>query len=367
MKLSYAEQLKQKASSLAARLKPVFSALPEFEPLFPDGVSPRGFRQKAAFVFGTDRRGRLVMGHYARASNMVVPIAECPVHSARANRIAFALRDHLMRAGIAAAGATRGGVLRHLLIRTSQDDQQAVAMLVVTDNDRSLRRPVRALLDSAERPDGFFINIHDEPGPFMVGPESLRIDGQRHVRETINGMSFLVSPTAFFQTNALAAAGLQRLVVSGAGGGRVLDLYCGGGLFSLALARDSKRVVGIEENVQAVRDAEANAQINGIERGRLRFIRARVEDGLDQAGREPWDAVVLDPPRQGCPPDVIDEIFNGLHPERAVYVSCNPDALAAELPSILQAGYRINDLRIVDMFPHTEHIETVVLLSRTSA
>ncbi len=361
---TYAEQLRLKAATLAGRLASAgVSMTPEFEPLFPNDRMPGGFRQKVAFVFGTSPHGSLVMGHYARGSQKVVPVTECPVHSARGNRVAFALRDQLVRAGVEAAGSRRG-VLRHLLVRASQDNLQAVAMLVVTGNDKSLRRPVRALMDSADRPDGFFINIHPGPGPFMVGPKTIPIAGQRHVAESINGITFLISPAAFFQTNAMAAAALQRLVVSAIRGDRVLDLYSGSGLFSLALARESSRVVAIEENRVAVKDAEANARINRVAPGRLRLMCARVEDALPGLAREAWDAVVLDPPRQGCPPGVIAGVFDRLRPPCVVYVSCNPDALAAELPAMLRAGYRVDDVRVVDMFPHTEHIESVVRLSR---
>jgi 23S rRNA (uracil1939-C5)-methyltransferase len=281
--------------------------------------------------------------------------------------LAFALRDHLVRAGVGAAGgASRYGVLRYLLVRTSQDDRQAVAMLVVTRNDKVLRRPVRALLESAEAPDGFFINIHDGPGPFMVGAETIRIRGQRHVRETINGWSYLVSPTAFFQTNAAGAALLQRLVVAGVGDrDRVLDLYCGSGLFSLALSGVAKRVVGIEENRQAIKDAEANARLNRIEPRHVRFVCARVEDSLARLARDPWDAVVLDPPRQGCAPAVIAAIFERIRPGRVVYISCNPEALAMELPAMFKAGYQIEDGRAIDMCPHTDHSEAMVRLSRS--
>src|SRR5262249_48942503 len=166
------------------------------------------------------------MGHYERGSHRIVPVEECPVHSARGNRIAFALRDHLVNARIDSR------LLRHLIIRTTADDREAVAMLVVERNDKSLRKPVRALLESDERPDGFFINVHDGPGPFMIGAETIHIAGRRHVRETVGGISYLVSPEAFFQTNVRAAAMLQRRVIKGVRGAeRVLDLYCGSGLF----------------------------------------------------------------------------------------------------------------------------------------
>jgi len=299
------------------------------------------------------------MGHYERGSHRIVPVEECPVHSARGNRIAFALRDRLIEAGISAR------ILRHLIIRTTRDDREAVAMLVVTRNDKSLRRPVRALLDSEERPDGFFINIHDSPGPFMIGPETIRIEGRSHVRETVGGLSHLISPAAFFQTNVRAASVLQRCVTEGvSGAGRVLDLYCGSGLFSLPLAAAGARVAGIDENRQAIRDAEMNVRLNHIPDARVRFMSARVEEGLARVAREAWDAVILDPPRQGCPAAVLAAVFQGIVPRRAVYVSCNPDMLAAELPVILNAGYRVERIEAVDMFPHTDHIETVVRLIR---
>jgi 23S rRNA (uracil1939-C5)-methyltransferase len=335
--------------------------------------SPResAFRQKAAFVFGSARGGRLVMGHYAAGSRRVVPVDECPVHSARANRIAFALRDRLVRANIAAADRP-GGFLRHLIVRTTEDDSEAVAMLVVTRNDKALRSPVRGWLTSTDAPDGFFININRQPGPLMIGDETTKITGRGHVRERgIRGPSgaaaidFLVSPDAFFQTNVGAARELVRLVLEGVGPARrVLDLYCGSGLFALPIARGGATVTAVEEDRQAIADLKANAKLNRIAWERIVPIAARVEDAIARVSRAPWDAVVLDPPRDGCAPGVLAAIVERLAPPRVVYVSCNPEALARELPFMLSAGYRLDRVQGVDMFPHTEHIETVLTLSR---
>jgi len=367
--LSYAEQLATKEAALLDRLPRAAraaAASPLFVPFETAGETPWSFRQKVAFVFGPGPGGRgLVMGHYERGSHHIVPVEECPVHSERGNRIAFALRDRLARAGISAAGPSLSGILRHLIIRTTVDDREAVAMLVVTRNDKSLRKPVRSLLDSQDRPDGFFINIHDRPGPFMMGSETIRIDGRSHVRETVGALSYLVSPDAFFQTNVRAATVLQRCVLDGVtGAARVLDLYCGSGLFSLPLAAAGSRVLGIDENRQATKDAEANLRLNRIPSGRASFVASRVEDGLARVARDPWDAVILDPPRQGCPKPVLDGVFRNIAPPSAVYVSCNPDMLAVELPAILSAGYRAERIEAVDMFPHTDHIETVVRLAK---
>jgi 23S rRNA (uracil1939-C5)-methyltransferase len=362
---SYDEQLARKRRRLADLLGV------DVPPLLP---SPRlvGFRQKAAFVFGSAPRGAaLVMGHYAARSHRVVAADECPVHGDRANRMAFALRDRLVRAGVRAADAP-GGVLRHLIVRTTEDDSEAVAMLVVSRNDKALRAPVRSLLASADAPDGFFININTRPGPLMVGAETIRIAGRSHVRERdfaasrgVAGVDFLISPDAFFQTNVGAARLLVQLVLESLERcSRVLDLYCGSGLFALPLARRGVDVTAVEENRTAIADLKANARLNRIGPATVTPIAGRVEDVIRRLGRQPWDAVVLDPPRDGGAPGVLPAIFEGIQPPRAVYVSCNPDVLAGDLRSILTAGYEVDRLEAVDMFPHTDHIETVVTLSR---
>src|SRR5262249_19533785 len=146
------------------------------------------------------------------------------------------------------------------------------------------------------RPEGFLLNIHYKMGPFMIGEQTIPIKGSGSVRETVGGLSYLVSPAAFFQTNARAAAVLQRCVKEAvAGARRVLDLYCGSGLFSLPLAATGVSVTGIDENRQAIRDAVVNVRVNRIQVERARFICARVEDGLSRVRRDRWDAVILDP------------------------------------------------------------------------
>jgi 23S rRNA (uracil1939-C5)-methyltransferase len=240
-------------------------------------------------------------------------------------------------------------------------------MLVVTRNEKSLRTPIRALLAGPDAADGFFLNIHDRPGPYMVGRETIRIAGRSHVRESVGGVSFLISPTAFFQTNVEAAEILLQLALEHAPAHpvlRVLDLYAGSGLFSLPLAARGHHVTAVEENVQAVKDANANVRLNRLPAANVRLHASRVEDALQRMQRETFDLVILDPPRFGCPPAVLGAVFARLRPPKVIYVSCNPAALAAELPRILDEGYRIRSVQPVDMFPHTTHIESVVVLQR---
>ena len=263
--VAYAEQLLQKQARLTRLLgMPV-------PPLVPSPREDR-FRTKVAFVFGPEGQGRgLVMGHYARGSKQIVRVDECPVHSDRGNRIAFALRDRLMRARIYGAGAQRNGLVRHIIVRTTDDDRQAVAMLVVTKNDKALRTPIRGLLASADRPDGFFININDRPGPYMVGSETIKHRrpqprqagrDRRHRRSSCRRRRSSKPMWA-------RLASWSKLVIDSILTDAPDDAPCACSIStaaavcsSLPLVKAGVRVTAVEENRQAMKDAEANIRLN---------------------------------------------------------------------------------------------------------
>jgi 23S rRNA (uracil1939-C5)-methyltransferase len=367
--IAYPEQLRRKTASVDVLLRQAMAgAAPRVLPAI--GMSPGSdgmpwrFRQKAAFVFADGPAG-LAMGHFARGTNDVVPVEECPVHAERANRIAFALRDALAAAGVSAAGVGTDGLVRHVVVRTTRDGKEAVAMLVATRDDPAIREALRAVLGAEAKPDGLVLNLHDRPGPYLVGRESKRIAGPGHVRELALGPAFLVSPASFFQTNVEAARTLVRLIVEampGERGLRVLDLYSGGGLFAPPLALRGHAVSAVEQSRKATRDAELNRRQNGVPEERLKVVCASAEQALPQLAEDAFDAVVLDPPREGCPPEVIRGVFGRLKPARVILVSCNPESLAREIPLAVESGYRVVRVQPVDMFPHTPHFEVVVVL-----
>jgi 23S rRNA (uracil1939-C5)-methyltransferase len=213
--------------------------------------------------------------------------------------------------------------------------------------------------------------VHDRPGPFMVGRQTIRLAGRSHVRESRFGLSFLISPTAFFQTNVEATAVLLDEVTRAIDDSRnghgpeplsILDLYAGSGLFALTLAARGHRVTAVEENHDATRDAVANRRLNRLPEDSVRIVTGRVEEVLPRLIRRGFEAAIIDPPRQGCPRRVLDDVFTAIAPRRVVYVSCNASALAEELPRVVRSGYEIARVQPVDMFPHTDHIETVVTL-----
>lgn len=337
---------------------------------------PWGYRHKVHFVFGNaSRRGPLIMGHYARGSRRVVPVRVCPVHDPRGNAFAFRLRDECARAGVSAAGPASGrdgdadraaGTLRHLTIRVGARSAEMMATLVVTRaDDKRLRAATRRAMSAGNAPESLHLNLHPRHDAYVFGRETRRLTGSERMREDVGATSFLISPTAFFQTNVHAAELLVRLVLEAVPpGARVLDLYAGAGLFAIPLARRGNRVIAIEESRAAVDDGTASLRLNRVQPDSCRFVARRVESAIKAVEPEDSGAAVLDPPREGCTQTVLDELFGRLRPQRAVYVSCNPEALARDLAVAERHSYRAEALQPVDMFPHTAHIETVAVLTR---
>jgi 23S rRNA (uracil1939-C5)-methyltransferase len=300
-----------------------------------------------------------MMGHYARATRRVIPVHECPVHDDRGNQVAFGFFDAFARAGITAPDH---GVLRGIAVRVGVNTPEVAATLVVTnERDRRLRTATRRAMDEHGAPSALHLNIHPRGDAFIFGRDTRRLSGPERLRDSVAGASFLISPTAFFQTNVLAAERLVELVLDEVPpDATVLDLFAGAGLFALPLALRGARVTAVEENRAAVADGEASARLNRIPEDRCRFVARRVEAALGSL--RPAEVVVLDPPREGCSAEVIAAVFGRLRPRTIVYVSCNPEALARDLALATPHGYMIESVQPVDMFPHTAHVETVVVL-----
>jgi len=364
----YPQQLQDKQATLQALLREALgSGAPMVAPAAAEAV-PWAYRGKVHFVCSPGPGGRgLVMGHFRRGSHAVVPIDECPVHADAGNRVAFVIRDVLraVHAGGASRDLTRGAV-RHVVVRASRRTGETLATLVVTHNAPALKVAARRIMTSPGAPDGLHLNVHDRPGPFLFGRTTRRLAGVERVREEVAGASFVISPTAFFQTNVDAAERMARVVLGHlAGAGRVLDLYAGTGLFSLPIARSGAAVVAVESSREAVEDGDISRRLNRVSESTCRFVNAAAEDvAAGRHGRavpRAPDAVVLDPPRSGCAPSVLAWVARDLRPAVVAYVSCNPEALAADARALAALRYRATHVEPVDMFPHTPHIESVAV------
>jgi 23S rRNA (uracil1939-C5)-methyltransferase len=323
--------------------------------------SPWHYRNKVHFVVERGQAGTFVMGHFARFSRRVVAIDECPVHDERGNSVAFSLRD--------ACRAADARDVRSIAVRSGVARSETMATLVVaSDRDRRARVASRRALAGPAAPTSLHVNVHPRGDAFIFGKETRHVAGPERLREDVGGASFLISPTSFFQTNVRAAELLvQQVVASVPAGAVVLDLYAGAGLFAIPLAQRGHMVVAVEENRAAVADGEASRRLSRVPDGRCRFVAKPVEAALGSRSGSLTDdvnVVILDPPREGCRPLTIDRLLDRGGPPGIIYVSCDPESLARDLHRITTRGYVIDSMQPVDMFPHTPHIETVVVLSR---
>jgi 23S rRNA (uracil1939-C5)-methyltransferase len=368
--LEYASQLHWKQEILQELLVRVgkLEGVPVSAPLAL--ASPWEYRRRAQLkvVTGTASGGaapsgaRLHIGFHQRETHRVVDIDRCPLLDARLNGVLRTLR-HMREPGLhklfprlrevwlaagSGTGAGTGEVVVSLFARTQ--DRAAIRLLFhrIHDEERGLQGVV--LLDGDPRQHPRFVDRH----------------GHGAITEVVGQHSFRVDATAFFQVNGQAAEMLTRLVIEGAaltGAERVLDLYCGVGIFTVPLGRLSREIMGIETSAAAAADASHNLRANGVTGARV--LQAQVEQVLPSLEQgDPWDLVVLDPPRQGCSRRVL-EAMSAMAVPRMIYVSCDPSTLARDLGILVRAGYRCLSIQPVDLFPQTFHLESVALLERS--
>jgi len=205
-------------------------------------------------------------------------------------------------------------------------------------------------------------NITDARSGVSAGQEEICLQGKDHIEEKLGDLAFKISANSFFQTNTRACETLYAKVSDYAaltGDQTVIDLYSGTGTIPLWLSGNARKIYGIEIVSSAVADARVNAQKNQIEN--CHFLEGDIKDMLPQITDHP-DVMIIDPPRVGMHKEVVQQVL-AIHPDRIVYVSCNPATLARDL-ELLSPAYQVMEIQPVDMFPHTYHIESVALLMR---
>lgn len=363
--LAYPKQLEHKTARLEKTLAHALrrDALPIVEMAAPE--DPWGQRNKIALqVIG--RANEAQGGFFRMRSRDVVPVRECPVQDPRGTALSFAAVDAIGRTGIEPWREWDDrGVVKAVVVRAMKGTGDA-HVTVVSRTPRIPREEklVRELLRTGAT--GVSVNLNDRPGPQLLGRHTDLLAGPKRIAEELGGVRYLSSPGAFFQTSAWGARHLVdavRRLVDAPEGARVIDLYSGGGLLSLALASRGAQVLGIEENPSATGDAIASARANGLERA-AEFATGPVEAYLRDLAREraPF-AVVLDPPREGCDPRVVEAVSR-LAPEKIVYVSCEPSSLGRDLALFDRLGWDTTRVEPLDMFPHAFHLESIAVLER---
>ncbi len=361
--LPYERQLEEKQSQVVDALERIggFEHAP-VEPILP-AVDQWHYRNKLEYSFGEGPDGRLVLGFHPPGSwRQVVDVTGDVLASGAIDDLRVRVRDWCEQEGLSAYDReTHSGFLRNLVVREGRRTGQVQARLVTSPGDFRASH-------FAEAADAQSVVWSRTASLAEVtrDAESQVLSGEAAIEERIGALRFRLSADAFFQTNTEMAERLYSVAAEFAaltGSERVFDLFCGIGTIGLTLAADAGEVWGVEIVEEAVADAIGNAELNGVENARFYAgdIRTAARPLVEEAGRP--DVVVVDPPRAGLSQKIVRRIAE-MEPRRIVYVSCNPTTLAPNARQLVEAGWTLDRVQPVDMFPQTPHIECVALLSR---
>ena len=375
MQLSYDEQLRIKEEKVRSCLTHIGKQTGfELCPII-GMADPYHYRNKTQFPVGLSRDGRIVTGFYAGHTHYIVETDECCASQPAANVILRHVRDFLNKNELPVYDEETGtGLVRHVLIRTARGTGECMVCLVINGsglpynlNDEFVRALTKAELPGHARITSICLNINKEKTNVILGRKVICLYGNEYITDTIGDLSFRISPLAFFQINPEQTEKLYAKALEYAGlTGRenVWDLFCGSGTISLFLARQAALVRGVEIVPAAIENAEENARLNGIENAL--FFCGEAEKIFPEWAQEEdaqADVVVVDPPRKGCDARLLEAILK-VAPDRIVYVSCDPATLARDVKILSDGGYKLVKAQPVDMFPHTVHVETVVLMTK---
>lgn len=361
--LSYAEQLgfKQRKTE---RLLGEFGRV---EPII--GMDePYHYRNKVQAAFATARNGKIISGVYQSGTHSIVCVDSCLTEDRKADEIIVSVRNMLRSFKIQPYDERSGsGTLRHVLVKRGFKTNQIMVVLVTAGPIFPAKNNfVKAL--RKEHPDITTIvhNINPYQTSLVLGERENVLYGTGKIEDELCGLTFRISPRSFYQINPVQTEVLYNTAMEYAdmsGREKVIDAYCGIGTIGLVASKRAGEVIGVELNRDAVHDAISNAKRNGIKNVRFfcddagEFMLGMARDG------ERADIVFMDPPRAGSDECFLSSLVT-LAPKKIVYISCNPETQQRDLRFLTKRGYKVEKIQPVDMFPHTNHVETVVQLVR---
>lgn len=330
---------------------------------------PYHYRNKVHAVFGRVKE-EVIAGTYAAGTHTIIPIQDCLIEDAQASAIVKTVTELIKSFKIWVYNEDTGrGLMRHILIRKGMSTKQIMVVLVTASQEFPHKNNFVAELRKRHPEITTIVqNINSQDTTFVLGERNKPLYGEGYIEDVLCGLRFRISPNSFYQVNAAQTQVLYKKAIAAAGlTGKetVIDAYCGIGTIGMAMASKAGKVIGVELNKAAVRDAKENAKRNHI--NNIHFTAADATEYMTQmsdAGKT-VDVVVMDPPRSGSTEEFIKATAK-LAPEKVVYVSCNPETLGRDLEWFQKNHYRAVEAWPVDMFGWTEHVETVCLLSKKS-
>ena len=368
--LSYEKQLAYKQQKIENNLIRIGGFQKEEIPIQPiiGMEDPYHYRNKAQFPVGCDKEGHLIAGFYAGRTHSIISNRKCYLGVEVNEQILNLVLAHMEAYDIPAYDETTGkGLVRHVLIRYGFQSKEIMVCLVVNGSRIPGAEDLIAKLREIPGMTSISLNINREKTNVILGRKGKLLWGQEYITDTIGPIAYQISPQSFYQVNPVQTQKLYEKALEYAGlegNETVWDLYCGIGTISLFLAQKAKQVYGVEIVPAAIEDAKRNATLNHITNAE--FFVGKAEEVLPEKYEKEGiyaDVIVVDPPRKGCEESVLATMVK-MQPKRIVYVSCDSATLARDLKYLRGEGYEVKKVQGVDQFPHTVHVETVVLLSQ---
>lgn len=316
-----------------------------------------------------EKNGELITGFYRKKSHDIIEgMDRCIITSEVNDRMVEAVRSIADRLNIPAYDErTHRGVLRHIMVRTGEMTNETMIVIVTRTKELPNKKAlVNEIREAYPNVTSIMQNINKDRTNVILGKETKLLWGESYIHDKIGDITFAISAKSFYQVNPTQTKQLYDKALEYAqltGKETVIDAYCGIGTISLFLAQQAKKVYGVEIVGEAIADAKENAKLNNIDN--VEFFVGQAEKVMPwwtSQGLKP-DVIVVDPPRKGCDEALLEAML-AMNPERIVYVSCNPSTLARDLRILEDGGYNTKELQPVDMFPQTNHVECVALMSR---
>ena len=363
LNMSYEEQLKKKKDEVTKLLKPYCTV----EKII--GMeNPVHYRNKVLATFSCDRKGMPISGMYEENSHRVVPTDSCLLNDETADKIIVSIRGLLKSFKIKTYNEDTGyGLLRHVLVRVGKNSGQIMVVLVLASPILPGKNNfVKALRNLHPEITSMVINVNPRHSSAVLGDKEIVIYGPGYIEDTLQGKTFRISPKSFYQINPVQTEKLYSTAIEFAGltgKENVLDAYSGTGTIGICASDKAKKVICVELNKDAVKDAIVNAKRNNVSNIEM-FNQDAGEFMLKQAEANiKMDVVFMDPPRSGSDEKFLRSLCKHA-PKKVVYISCNPETLARDLKFLTKNGYKAEKAVACDMFPTTNHCECVVKLSK---
>ena len=354
--LNYPAQLKLKRQQVVDAIERIgkLGGIEIFDTLGME--NPLRYRNKMQFPVGKN----LQIGCYARGSHRIIDATSCLIQNAGNDKILNAVRAVAKKFNLQPYNEdTHKGFLRHVMGRVGCNGELMIVLVTAAKNFPNEKNFVRALVKEIPEVTGIQQNVQTFKNNVILGRETKILYGKPTIHDKIGDLKFNISARSFFQVNTAQAEILYKTAKNFAelrGNETLIDAYCGTGTIGLFMAKNVRKVIGVEVVSSAVADAIKNARENHIRNAE--FIVGDAVKILPKLEDIFAEVVIVDPPRAGCDKKVL-ETFAAMRPEKIIYVSCNPATLARDLKILDELGYHTKKIQPVDMFPFTAHVESV--------